>query len=93
MICCRPASQSHGTEMTNTQHVVKVLLSNSVRFLGSLLPGPGRGTSTPALFIDVFRSSDSTGLRPYPRRFPELAFFPPFDSSGLRLSSSGSVAA
>ena len=35
--------------------------------------GPGCGTSTPALFLDVFWPSDSAGLRPLSRRFPELA--------------------
>ena len=64
-------------------------LSNSVRFLSTLPLGSGRGSSTPALFLDVFRSSDSTGLRPFPRRFPELALLSPIGSSGSRLPNSG----
>ncbi len=55
--------------------------------------GSGRGTSTPAFFIDVFRPSDSAGLRPLSRRFPELALLSPFGSSGLRLPNARSSAA
>jgi hypothetical protein len=55
--------------------------------------GSGRGTSTPALFLDVFRSSDSTGLRPFRRRLPELALLLPVGSSGLRLPNTGPSAA
>ena len=55
--------------------------------------GPGRGTSTPALFLDVFWPSDSAGLRPLSRRFPELALLSPLGSSGLRLPNSGPSAA
>jgi hypothetical protein len=47
----------------------------------------------PEAFEIRIRSFDSTGLRPYPRRFPELTSLPPFDSAGLRLSSSGPSAA
>jgi hypothetical protein len=72
---------------------VRLGLSNSVRFLSSLPLGSGRGSSTPALFIDVFRSSESTGLRPYPRRLLELSFLSPIRSSDLRLPSSGTFTA
>ena len=61
--------------------------------LSSLPLGSGRGTSTPALFIDVFRPYESTGLRPFPRRLPELALLSPVGPSGLRLPSPGSSAA
>ena len=80
-----------------TPHVVDCRSSKAFPTLsgssGSLLPGSGRGTSTPALFIDVFRPSDSTGLRPYPRQFPEFALIPLLGSSGLRLPNTGSSAA
>ncbi len=45
--------------------------------------GSGRGTSTPALFIDVFRPSGFACSRLHCRRFPRLAPFPPLGSFRL----------
>ena len=53
-------------------------LSNSVRCLSSLSLGSSRGTSTPALFIDVFRPYGSADLRLLSRRLPKLALRPPW---------------
>jgi hypothetical protein len=52
-------------------------LPNSVRFLRTLRLDPGRGPSTSALFIDVFRPSSFPGLRPFRCQCPEPALLPP----------------
>jgi hypothetical protein len=60
-------------------------LPNSVRLLRTLHLDSGRGPSTSALFIDVFRPSSFPGLRPFRCRLPELSLFPPDGPSGSRL--------
>lgn len=54
---------------------IRLGLSNFVRFLVSLPQGSGRGSSTPAFFIDAFRPRDSTSLRLLRRRFQSSRSF------------------
>jgi hypothetical protein len=60
-------------------------LPNFVRFLRALRLVPGRGSSTPALFIDVFRPSNFPGLGPFRCRLPELSLLSPGGFSGSHL--------
>jgi hypothetical protein len=60
-------------------------LPNFVQFLRTLRLDPGRGPSTSALFIDVFRPSSFPGLRPLRCQLPELSLLSPGGPSGSRL--------
>ena len=68
-------------------------LPNFVRFLRTLRLEPGRGPTTSAFFIDVFRPSSFPGLSPFRCQLPEPELLRPGGSSGCRLPDPGSSAA